>query len=248
MTATRRAASTRSNDLRAHLEEAIIEGKLVPGQRLDENEIAQRFRVSRTPVREALRTLAASGLVEIRARQGAVVATTTIPALIEMFEVMAELEGLCVRLACRRITQQQMRALEAAHKACVESVGAEDPEGFNENNRLFHEIIYAAAHNRFLENQTKMVRNGVGAYRRYLSYQPGRMAGGIEEHEAMIKAIRAGDAEAGHRLMREHVSLLGDRFADLISSLPPGFGPSGETRAPVIPKSSRRTKKVAALN
>jgi DNA-binding GntR family transcriptional regulator len=216
--------TTRSDNLRSRLEEEIIEGRLQPGQRLDESEIAKRFDVSRTPVREALRSLAASGLIEMRPRQGAVVATLTIPALVEMFEVMSELEGLCVRLACRRITPEQRRAIKAAHQGCIESARDEDPERFYAANKVFHETIYAASRNRFLEQTTRNVRNSVAPYRRYITYQPGRMAGSVEEHEAVLNAILSGNVEEGHRLMRAHVSLLGDRFADLISSLPHGFG------------------------
>lgn len=214
---------TRTDDLRDQLEEEIIEGRLAPGQRLDANEIAQRFSVSRTPVREALRSLASSGLVEIRARQSAVVATLTIPTLMEMFEVMAELEGLCVRLACRRITPEQIVALKQAHEACIESFRQENPEAFYANNKVFHETIYAASHNQYLEQTTRSVRNAVAPYRRYVTYQPGRMAASINEHNGVLAAILSGNGEEGHQQMRTHVNVLGDRFADLIASIPQAF-------------------------
>ena len=237
--------TTRSDSLRSRLEEEIIEGQLRPGQRLAEAEIAARFNVSRTPVREALRSLASSGLVEMRPRQAAVVATLTIPSLVEMFEVMAELEGLCVRLACRRVTPEQAKRLKLAHEACIKAAQVEDAEAFYTHNKTFHETIYAASHNRYLEQNTRAVRNAVAPYRRYITYQPGRMAGSVDEHEAVLKAILAGDGEEGHRLMRSHVSLLGDRFADLISSFPHSFGRAEDNQArvqgaPPPPRGRRR--------
>ena len=92
---------TLAESLRQKLEGAIAAGHLEPGSRLDEQEIAQRFGVSRTPVREAFRLMAANHLVELRGRQGATVRSIKAQALIEMFQVMAELEGLCARLAAR---------------------------------------------------------------------------------------------------------------------------------------------------
>src|SRR6201988_2654936 len=99
------ANMTRAESLREKLEGAIAAGHLEPGSRLDEQEIAQRFGVSRTPVREAFRLLAANNLVELRGRQGATVRAIKAQSLVEMFQVMAELEGLCARLAARRVSQ-----------------------------------------------------------------------------------------------------------------------------------------------
>jgi DNA-binding GntR family transcriptional regulator len=210
----------RYETLRNVIEQAIISGELAPGTRLEEQELAERFNVSRTPVRETLRLLEASGLIEMRARQGAVVATLTIPKLIEMFQVMAELEGLCARNVSRRVSPARLREMETAHKTCVDAVAANDPEGFYEANRVFHELIYTASNNQFLEEMTRSLRNRVAPYRRYVTYQPGRMMESLDEHARVLVAIRKGDGDAAHAAMREHVSLLGSSFADFISSLP----------------------------
>src|SRR5581483_5665150 len=139
--ARRRAPSPRYEALRGILEQAIIKGELAPGTRLEEQELAQRYGVSRTPIRETLRLLAASGLVEMRLRQGAVVATLTIPKLIQMFEVMADLEGLCARLATRRVTPRLLAQMDDSHQACADTLARNDPVGFYEANRVFHEAI-----------------------------------------------------------------------------------------------------------
>jgi len=216
--------NTRGEELRAILEEAIIQGEYPPGARLEEQELAERYKMSRTPVRETLRLLASTGLVEMRARQGAVVATLPIPKLIEMFQVMAELEGLCARLAARRCHPQKLREIEEHHRACADRVGANDPEAFYAADRVFHESIYEASGSQFLQESVRTLRNRVSPYRRYVTYQPGRMLESVREHELVVEAIRQGDGEEAHRAMRDHVNLLGDRFADFVSSLPFGMG------------------------
>ena len=94
---------SRAHQLRDTLEDEIVNGRLQPGDRLDEASLAARFNVSRTPIREALQQLVAAGLVQSEPKRGTFVARIGIPQLIEMFEVMAELEGMCGRLAARRI-------------------------------------------------------------------------------------------------------------------------------------------------
>ena len=141
----------RSEEVRTLIEEAIIGGEFPPGARLEEQELAERYNVSRTPIRETLRLLASTGLVEMRPRQGEVVATLTIPKLIEMFQVMAELEGLCARNVSRRVSPDRLAELEAAHRTCIDTVKKSDPAAFYEANRIFHELIYTASNNQFLE-------------------------------------------------------------------------------------------------
>ena len=216
-------STTRAEDLCHILEQQILGGELPPGFRLDEQNLAQRHKVSRTPVREALRQLASTGLVEMRSRQTPIVATLTIPTLIQMFQVMAELEGLCARLATRRITQEQLAALEESHRRLETSLQEGDPNMFYDINREFHDLVYEAAENAFLADQTRMLRNRVAPYRRHVTFRPGRMSSTIGEHRAVIDAIAKGDADTAGRAMRDHVNLLGDNLVDFIASLPPGF-------------------------
>src|SRR5471032_3512747 len=107
---------TRAEELRLQLADDIVRGALPPGAALDETEIARRFNVSRTPVREALRQLVASGLVDARAHRGAVVARPSIERLTGMFEAMAELEALCAGLAAERMLAVDRHKLEAIHE------------------------------------------------------------------------------------------------------------------------------------
>jgi DNA-binding GntR family transcriptional regulator len=215
--------ATLSEGLRRSLEELIVSGSLTPGERLDEMELAERFRVSRTPVREALKALAAVGLVEMGARQGLTVAAVSIGTLLEMFQLMAELEGLHARLAARRAQQEHKERLIASHERLCELLKLRDPLAFYEGNREFHEAVYDASQSEFLAEQTRTLRRRVAPYRRYVTFQPGRMAATIPEHQRILDAILSADGDEAQRAARDHVNLLGDNLADFIAALPPGM-------------------------
>ncbi|RJF69507.1 GntR family transcriptional regulator [Rhodopseudomonas palustris] len=214
-------STTRAETLRRSLEEMIMSGALKPGDRLDETELATRFEVSRTPVREALKSLLATGLVEMSGRQGLTVAAISIGTLLEMFQLMAELEGLHAKLAARRASLPQRERMIAAHEQLKKTLERGDPQLFYDVNREFHEAIYEASQSEFLADQTRALRRRVAPYRRYVTYQPGRMAATITEHQRILDAIMSADGEAAQRAARDHVNLLGDNLADFIASLPP---------------------------
>src|SRR6202158_3472556 len=133
---------TRAEELRLELADAIGRGALPPGAALDETDIARRFKVSRTPVREALRQLVASGLVDARAHRGAVVARPSIERLTGMFEAMGELEAVCASLAAERMLPVDRRRLEAVHEELRVLSHAGNPDRFHEVNERFHNTIY----------------------------------------------------------------------------------------------------------
>jgi len=215
-----RGRGTLSETLRAQLEEMIVDGVLRPGERLDEFELSQRFKVSRTPVREAVKALTAVGLVEVRRRQGPVVATISIPMLLEMFQMVAALEGLCVKLAARRATTFERTALRQIHERLITALAKGDPARFYDVNTEFHELLYDSAHTQFIAGQTRNLRRRVAAYRRYVPYQPGRMTTTIAEHERILEAVERADAEGAFRSASEHVNMLGDDMADFIAAVP----------------------------
>ncbi|WP_340119200.1 GntR family transcriptional regulator [Pelagibius sp. 7325] len=211
---------TRAEALRRTLEQEILSGKLRPGDRLDEVELAERFGVSRTPVRQALHALSAGGLLDIKTRQGACVSSLSIAMLLEMFQMMAELEGLCASFAARRARPEQRRQLKEIHERLVKTFEEDDPERFYEVNREFHEAVYAAANSEFIADQTLALRNRVSPYRRYVTFQPGRMAATLGEHAEVLEAILAANPSAAQQAMRSHVNLLGDNLTDFIASIP----------------------------
>jgi DNA-binding GntR family transcriptional regulator len=211
---------SRSEQLRDSIEEMIAVGKLAPGQHLDETELAAAFGVSRTPVRETLIQLASMGLVVIRPRRGAVVAELGPQDLLERFEMMSELEAVISRLAARRMSQPEQQALSAAHLACKDAVDADDPDLYYVKNEAFHEAIYAGSHNQFLAGQARGLYRRLRPYRRLQLRVRDRVRNSHAEHEGLVRAILAGDAELAARLAREHVMIQGQRFSDLMASLP----------------------------
>jgi DNA-binding GntR family transcriptional regulator len=210
--------------IRQALEEDIVFGRLRPGARIDEVSVGLQYNVSRTPVREALNSLASSGLVVMRPRQGAFVAELTIQKLIEMFEVMASLEGFCVRLAARRSTTSEIEAMWRCHEEVNGFALSGDTIGFLEKNNELHNLFYNASGNDTLIEMTIALRRQIASYRRFATYHQDRMRASIREHEAVINAITQRDEDQADRLMRQHLSLLALGFSDLVAAMSKGNG------------------------
>lgn len=208
-----------SEQLRDLIEERIATGFYLPGVRLDESDLASEFGVSRTPVREALFQLEMSGLIEIRPRRGAIVKNLSPQELFEMFEVMAELEGMCARLASRRMSEAEVLALRQAHNACEAARQNGDPDEYYQLNRVFHESIYKGSHNTFLTEQAMNLHRRLAPYRRLQLRVRGRMDKSLDEHERIVRSIEQGDENAAADVVRSHVVVQGDRFADLVSMM-----------------------------
>ena len=212
---TQSAAQT----LRDTLEEDIVRGIFAPGERLDEVGLTERFGVSRTPVREALKQLAAVGLVETIPKRGAFVARIGLPQLVEMFEVMAELEGMCARLAARRITEPETRALQRSLEACERAAEDDDPDAYYYENERFHACIYQASHNSFLMRQAQQLKTRLQPYRRLQLRVRNRVRRSLEEHREIVRAILSGDAAGAESSMEQHVRIQGERFGDFVASV-----------------------------
>lgn len=215
----RAAPSGHAGDIVLQLENEILNGRLPPGTKLDERALAEKFGVSRTPVREALHRLSASGLVALRARQGAQIVRLQVSDLLDAFFVVAELEAMAARLAARRIRPEERKVVEAWHLRCAEFDAAGDEDSFFRANTEFHSAIIEACHNRILQDQLRSARLLVAPYRYYATFRPGRMASSIPEHEAIMAAIFRGDGTAAGALMAAHVNLLGDTLSDVLHIL-----------------------------
>lgn len=194
-----------SDRIRNALTDAISSGELAPGTMLDEQQLADRYGASRTPVREALRQLATSGMVEVRPRRGVIVRHVTAEEVMDMFETMAELEAVCVRLATYRITPLERSRLLRVHEASEAAVVAGDVDAYDALNREFHEAIYRAAHNDFLADQAIAVRTRLNAFRRMQLRQDRRLVSSRAEHDAVMRAIAEGDGDEAARRMRAHM-------------------------------------------
>jgi DNA-binding GntR family transcriptional regulator len=203
---------TRAEELRLQLADEIVRGSLRPGTALDETDIARRFSVSRTPVREALRQLVASGLVDARAHRGAVVAQPSIERLTAMFEAMAELEALCAGLAAERMTPPERHRLEAVHEELRVLSHAGNPDRFHEVNERFHNAIYAGSQNGYIAEITLATRVRVQPFRRAQFRNLGRLAKSHAEHDRVVVAILRGDRMGAAAAMRAHIALVRDEY------------------------------------
>ena len=199
---------TRAEELRLQLADEIVRGTLAPGAPLDETDIARRFSVSRTPVREALRQLAASGLIEARAHRGAVVARPTLERLNGMFEAMAELEALCAGLAAERMPAVERARLEAIHEELRVLSHAGNPERFHAVNERFHNAIYAGSQNDYIAEMTLATRVRVQPFRRAQFRNLGRLAKSHAEHDRVVVAIMRGDRTGAAAAMRGHIEMV----------------------------------------
>lgn len=206
--------------MREQLEQDIITGVFQPGDRLDEVSLAKRFSTSRTPVRETLQRLHSSGLVEYRPRRGVFVRKISLNELVEMFEVMAELEGMCARLAARRIKPEQLESLAESVSACEKAAQSGDADKYYAANSEFHIRIYEASQNGFLIEQAKALHTRLAPYRRLQLRVRHRIGQSMAEHLQAFSAIEEGDSKKAETIVKAHIVIQGEKFSDLVSSLP----------------------------
>ena len=205
--------------VREHIEDDIVQGRLLPGDQLHLDAIADQYGMSRTPVREAFQQLAASGLVTVMPKKGTYVAHISTADLIEMFEVMAELEAMCARLAARRADQGLIEAIHNAMLRCEQQAAQGDANAYYHANDDFHQLVYRASGNAFLVQETTQLKNRLTPYRRLQLQVRNRMAQSVAEHRALAQALGSADEASAAQLARQHVLIQGQRFTDLISLL-----------------------------
>ncbi|MEM7707302.1 MAG: GntR family transcriptional regulator [Pseudomonadota bacterium] len=214
-------ALTHSQRIAQAIEDEIVSGKRAPGSHLNEQEIADQFDVSRTPVREAMRHLASSGLAQMRPRRGAVVAQVPVTRLIQMFEAMSELEGICARLAARRMTDEQKAQLKHVHEGYAELAKPESANEYYDASLEFHRHIFRGTQNEVLAEVANRLFRQLNAYRRRQLRQAQRTSQSFEEHQAVLDAILAGDEQEAERRMRDHTHVVSDSVLDFISLIAP---------------------------
>jgi DNA-binding GntR family transcriptional regulator len=203
---------TLAEKLASAIADGILDGSLKPGIRLDEIGLAQQHGVSRTPVREALRQLTTSGLIDMRPRKGAVVSKATPEQVENLFVAMAEMEATCARLAAMSMTPIERRRLQARHEAMMALAKAGNPDAYSDANVAFHLAIYAGTHNEPIADITRGLRRRVAPFRRAQFWVDGRLLRSNQEHDAVVRAILTGDAAGAHAAMLHHVSLVEDAF------------------------------------
>lgn len=196
---------TRADRLSASLADGILGGAFPAGMRLDEHMLAERFGVSRTPVREALRQLASTGLIEMRARRGAFVTSVTGETLAGLFVAMGEIEATCARLCALGMNPVERRRLKSLHEAMGLLAARDARAEYADANRDMHHAIYAGAHNAVLFDIAIGLRRRLDPFRRAQFRAPGRLQRSHREHELVAAAILSGDPGGAHSAMLDHV-------------------------------------------
>jgi DNA-binding GntR family transcriptional regulator len=203
----RRMPKTRADDIVNRLTQYIVTKLLLPGAELDEISLAKDFMVSRTPIREALRQLAASGLVELRPHRAAIVAKADGKRLADMFDIMAELEALCAMRASQNMSLEERHALEAQHQHMGEMVRNGDMNAYRSANMAFHAMIYAGAHNTYLRELALSTRERLAPHRGVQLEAPTRLAKSYAEHAEIMRAILQGDPTKAALAVRQHLDI-----------------------------------------
>ncbi|WP_085314350.1 GntR family transcriptional regulator [Derxia lacustris] len=203
--ASTHARPSRTDEVARRLADDIALGDFAPGSRLDEHSLAARYGVSRTPVREAIKQLAASGLIELRPNRGAAVARLSAEELGQIFEAIGEIEAACARHAALRMSAEERAALAELHARARAAMQAGDAAGYAALNIDFHAALLAGAHNPVLAQTAAALHARVAVWRRNQFRQPERMGDSFAEHSAIAEAVLAHDAVGAHRAMRTHL-------------------------------------------
>jgi len=190
-------------DAYALILDAIDVGVYKPGDRLVESELAERFGVSRTPIREALQRLETQSLLT-RDGRSLIVASLNHNELAELYVVRGELEGLAARLAARHATEEEINVLRAMVEEDRALLG--DPQAMSRANRRFHKQVHLASHNRFLVQQLDLVHRSMALMATTSLAAEGRGEKALAEHQAIVDAIAARDGGAAYAALKSHIS------------------------------------------
>jgi DNA-binding GntR family transcriptional regulator len=184
--------------------DAIDQGVYRPGDRLVESELAERFGVSRTPIREALQRLETQSLLA-RDGRSLIVASLDHNQMAELYVVRRELEGLAARLAAQHATPEEVRILREMVEA--DNALVDDPPALARANRRFHKQIHLASHNRYLVQQLDLVHRTMALMATTSLAAQGRGVIAQSEHEGIVRAIEAKDEEAAYNALKDHISV-----------------------------------------
>ncbi len=200
------------DELFARLRKLIVSGELAPGSKIPERELCERFGVSRTPLREAIKVLAAEGLVRLEQHRGAIVAEMEPAQLDELLPISAAIEALSGRLACEHITNEEIAAIRALHDRMMAAHRAGDESAFFACNHKIHESILAAARNPLLSAVYDATFFRVGRARLRPLLTPEILAQALADHEDIIAALEARNGDRLALLLKRHIETLFDAY------------------------------------
>ena len=208
-----------ADKLISDIRKEVSSGILKPGDQLEVTALAERFGVSRTPIREAIRTLVESGVLETRPRKGSFVRVLSAKQLLDLFQVAAELEGMACRLAALSLTKENVEAIESGLAKCTQAAEVQNNAEYAMANLDFHTAIHNASGNDWLIEQLRQLQINLNSYRTMPYEIRGRLNKSTDEHKIICDAILSGDGEHACNLMRDHMMLQGKRLPSIIASL-----------------------------
>jgi DNA-binding GntR family transcriptional regulator len=208
-----------ADKLISDIRKEVSSGILKPGDQLEVNALAERFGVSRTPIREAIRTLVESGVLETRPRKGSFVRVLSAKQLLDLFQVAAELEGMACRLAALSLTKENVEAIERGLAKCTQAAEVQNNAEYAMANLDFHTAIHNASGNDWLIEQLRQLQINLNSYRTMPYEIRGRLNKSTDEHKIICDAILSGDGEHACNLMRDHMMLQGKRLPSIIATL-----------------------------
>ena len=219
--------------LAERLRELITEGELAPGTRLNERALGDRLGVSRTPMREALRLLAAEGLVQLTPNRGAQVVTLSDTDIRESFEVMSGLEALSGELACRHITDGEVAEVRALTYEMLACHTRRDLPGYYRINRAIHDCINRAGRNHLLTEIYDRLNRRIQNLRFRSNFDHAKWTRAAQDHARMVEALEARDGARMADILRRHLTLKGEAVLDgLRPARRPGDDDAGSAHAP----------------
>jgi DNA-binding GntR family transcriptional regulator len=200
----------------SRLRTMLVEGQIAPGAKLNERELSAQLRVSRTPLREAIKLLAAEGLVDLLPNRGAVAVKLTETDVINTFELLATLEGMAGELAAQRITDEELAELRALHYEMMACFARRDLSGYYRINARIHTAINDAARNPVLASTYRSINARVQSLRFRTNQNEAKWKNAVAEHERMVEALAAHDAAAMRTLMIGHLNRKRDTVLELL--------------------------------
>ena len=200
----------------ARLRTMLIEGRIAPGAKLNERELCEQLRVSRTPLREAIKLLAAEGLADLLPNRGAVAVKLGEADVLNTFEVLAGLEGMSGELAAQRISDAELAEVRALHYEMLACFARRDLSGYYRLNALIHTAINNAARNPVLSKTYREVNARVQSLRFRTNQNEAKWKLAVREHEQMLQALDARDAAALRNVLVEHLLHKRDTVLDLL--------------------------------
>lgn len=235
--------STIADVVSRQLVQEIVAGTIRPGQRLEEQVLAEKFGVSRSPIRDALRQLGGTGLVEIRPNRSAIVVDLRVEQVHDMYEALGNLEGLCAKFCAQRMTVLERKQLETIHEKSELAVKKKDKTSYAELNDHFHDLIHRGSHNATLQSISHELRQRLAPFRKPAFFHGSkRLLDSWREHDAVVTAILASDPERASTSMAKHLvnsSLNIVSYVEEVRAHPAATSASAAPLVPVKPTAKR---------